>query len=167
MEELNFNNKWQIWFHKNINDWTINGFEKIYSIETIHDFWAYFNNLELLGGINKVPLYIMRNTTIPLWEKNISGGEWSIRLNYESTQQLKSIEEIIINITADILGESFIDNNDKIIGLSISNKFNKYIIIKIWISEDILKNTKLPDYMDKHSIVYTAYENKVKKVKNI
>ena len=47
------NNNWVIWYHDNNNDWTINGYKKIYEITTIEDFWEIYlrlNNYILLKG---------------------------------------------------------------------------------------------------------------------
>ena len=39
------NNKWVIWYHDNGPDWTLNGFKKLYEIQTIEDFWEIYSKL--------------------------------------------------------------------------------------------------------------------------
>ena len=40
--------KWDIWHHTlSNNDWSINGYIKIYTIETVEDFWEIFNRINM------------------------------------------------------------------------------------------------------------------------
>ena len=45
--EKEFNNDWIVWYHKDYNDWSLNGFEKIVVIKTIDDYWTFFNNINI------------------------------------------------------------------------------------------------------------------------
>ncbi len=76
------NDSWTIWYHKDFYDWTIKGFEKIYKIITLEDYLTFFENLDIIGDFSLIPFYIMRNDKMPIWEKNLNGGEWSIKINY-------------------------------------------------------------------------------------
>ena len=78
------NNNWNIWYHKDYYDWTIKGFESIYKMKTLEDYLTFFDNIDILGDFALVPYYIMKENNIPIWENNLNGGEWSIKINYKN-----------------------------------------------------------------------------------
>ena len=48
MNEYLLKNKWVLWYHNLSNsDWSINGYNKIYDIETVEDFWKIHLRLNL------------------------------------------------------------------------------------------------------------------------
>ena len=78
------NNKWKVWVHiNNNNDWTLDSYNNIYTINTIGEFWRYFNNFHLLDKINN-QYFIMRDHITPIWEdiNNRDGGICSIKIDY-------------------------------------------------------------------------------------
>ena len=121
--------KWYIWYHKDKDNWTISGFEKIYEIITINDFWKLYNNWnKIFHNINK-HIFIMREGINPVWEdaNNINGGCWSFKIN----------NNLVANELWEDLSTYIVTNNlcneysDEIFGLSMIHKKNNNCIIKI------------------------------------
>ena len=76
--DLKLKNSWNIWYHHILNDWTISGYNKIYTINTVKDFWDFYNNINLIEELNNLHLYFMRENVTPIWEdENNNKGELS------------------------------------------------------------------------------------------
>jgi hypothetical protein len=177
-----FNDSWNLWYHQNIDVWTLEGFDKIYEIINYNDFWNINNNIdEMFGGLFSVPYYILRKTIKPIWENNINGGEISIKINendYKEFADYKNyVYDLWLKISGEILGEVFINNKyDNLInGVSINGACNNYTIIKIWIQfnnndgDNDFTNEFLPNYIlnKNNSVQYNSYESKLKRSKRI
>ena len=71
----------------------------------------------------------MRNEKLPIWEKNLNGGEWSIKINYEDIQYILKNPEghLLINTLSEveqeclILNTTNIKNEENIINKLIKN----------------------------------------------
>ena len=57
--ETKFDNKWNIWYHNSKEDWTIKGYEKLFEINNIKNYWKLYNNWDRLGGINNKHFFLM------------------------------------------------------------------------------------------------------------
>ena len=132
--EKEFNNKWNLWYHHEKDNWDLSGFKKIYTIENVEQFWTLFNNWNSLGGINYKHFFIMKNNITPIWEdpKNINGGCWSFKVNYQTASELWE------NLSTYLVTEKI--SNQEIVGISICLKKNNNIVIKIW-NTDSNKNS--------------------------
>jgi len=123
------NTKWVLWYHNLSNsDWSIKGYNKIYDIETVEDFWKIHLRLTthmLQNGM----FFFMKNSIEPLWENsaNIDGGCWSYKISK------KECYISWVEIAMAICGETLLNEkyNNIINGVSISPKKN-FCIIKIW-----------------------------------
>lgn len=135
-----------LWLHNVFdNDWSINGYKKIYTFNTLEDGISLIENInsEL---VEKTMLFLMKNTIKPIWEdeKNYNGGCFSYKINNNF------VYDVWKNISYRLIGNTInedINIINNITGLSISPK-KTYCIIKIWISNisfDILKD----EYFDK------------------
>lgn len=132
------NNTWVIWYHDQKNDWSINGFKKLYEIKTIEDFWDIYqklNNYVILKGM----FFLMKKDIEPRWEtkENINGGCWSYKINKNES----FISWLYLSIC--LCGEQLIKNNNignenknLVNGISISPKKN-FCIIKIWNNDNL------------------------------
>jgi len=123
------NKKWDLWFHNISNtDWSINGYTKIYTIETVEEFWE-INMRMNINIIQNGMFFLMKEGTQPLWEneENINGGCWSYKISKKECY-LSWVELLIT-----ICGETLVEDkyNNIINGVSISPKKN-FCIIKIW-----------------------------------
>jgi len=123
-----FNDKWNLWYHHEKDNWKISGFKKIYEINTIADFWKLHNNWDKLKGINSKHYFLMKNDIQPIWEDpvNLNGGCWSYKIHEEQSENLWN------ELASYLVCEQIINNPDESVGLSISLKKNNYSVIKIW-----------------------------------
>jgi hypothetical protein len=122
-----FDYVWTVWSHNlNSQDWTITGFNKIWEIKSISDFWLFVNIISKLNFKNN-RFFVMRDNIQPLWEdeNNRNGGSCSIRIQAQLSFIL--LEKILLSI----MNESFIDNKLDINGISFCSK-NQWSIVKIW-----------------------------------
>lgn len=137
--DLKFNNEWNIWYHHIKNNWKLEGFNKIFTISSVKEFWDFNNNINLLGGINSHHFFMMRKNITPIWEdpENKNGGCWSIKIPTE-----KSLE-LWIKLSSYIVGETLIDNSNLINGISICAKNPITSVVKIWNSDTKKNSIKL------------------------
>ena len=160
--ETEFQNNWTVWYHNSKDDWTINGYKKLYTIKTIEDYWKLYNNWEQLGTINNKHFFIMKNDITPIWEdkNNKNGGCWSYKVSENMAQQLW--DDLSLHLVTENL--SSIEND--IVGLSACLKKNNFSVIKIWNKEsknnnlNLLANEILKKYG--HDIIYIAHMPDIK-----
>ena len=136
--DTKFKNTWNIWFHHTKDDWSIDGYRKIYTIETISDFWKLYNNWDKLGSINSKHFFIMKNNITPMWEddENKNGGCWSFKIQEKEASKLW--EELSLYLVSETISKI----DDDIQGLSICLKKNNHSIIKIWNKDTKNNNNK-------------------------
>jgi hypothetical protein len=125
---MEFTNKWNLWFHYDKNNWSIDGFKNIYTITNSETFWKLYNNWDTIGGILGKHYFLMKDNIKPIWEdeNNINGGCWSFKILNNVAYEIW--EELSILLVCNEL----LQNKDDCIGLSISIKKNNYSVIKIW-----------------------------------
>ena len=129
--ELIFNRKWSIWFHKIDDDnWDNKSYRHVYKFGNISEYWKLMNNLP---SITSCMLFLMEDNIFPTYEDplNYKGGSWSYRI---LRKDLKTCwEELCLGI----VGESIFEEEDaKIInGVSINPK---NCVIKIWTRQNNL-----------------------------
>lgn len=135
----NFKNEWILWYHHQKDNWSLDGYRKLYTIKNISDFWNLYNNWDKIGGIRNKHFFLMKNNIKPLWEdpENIKGGCWSYKLNDFL------IPEIWEFLSIYLVAEKLSKNPDNICGISVCNKKNNNSVIKIWIKINKDKNIKL------------------------
>jgi hypothetical protein len=131
------NDTWDFWFHDPLdNNWKLDSYKKIHSINTIQSFWNLYNFLDNKMIENSM-LFLMRQNIEPLWEHkdNIGGGCWSLKI------QKGDIYNLWNSISISLLSENISnDENININGISISPKKN-FCIIKFWTNK-ITNNIK-------------------------
>jgi hypothetical protein len=151
--DIKLKDSWNLWYHHILNDWTLSGYKKIYTINTIKDFWDIYNNINLIEELNNLHLYFMRDNVTPIWEdnNNKNGGVWSILVNSDYAFELWE------KLSVDLVSQTIFDNN--INGISINQK-NNIFIIKIWNNNKNLKNnTILPTYLNDYgNIIYKPHK---------
>jgi hypothetical protein len=129
--ELNtiLKNKWNIWYHHEKDNWKISGYNKIYEITSIENFWKFYNNWDKVGGITHKHFFFMQDDITPIWEdpKNINGGCWSFKVHEDQAVELW--EDLSVYLVCDKLCPTL---QDEIVGLSICMKKNNNVVIKIW-----------------------------------
>ena len=134
-----FNEEWDIWYHHIKNNWKIDGFNKIFKITSIKEFWDFNNNINLLGGINSHHFFMMRKNVTPIWEDpvNKDGGCWSIKIPTEKSLELWT------KLSAYIVGENLVKESNLVNGISICAKNPITSVVKIWNSDTKKNSIKL------------------------
>jgi hypothetical protein len=156
-EKYQFNTGWDVWYHHSLNDWSIGGYRKIFSISNIKNFWDFHNNIECIGGINNLHFFMMRKGITPIYEdtKNRNGGVWSILV------PMAKAYDVWEEISAGMCGEYLIKDMAMITGLSINfNSKNNVSVIKIW-NNDRIKNdiSILPQFLKQYgNIIYRKHQ---------
>lgn len=84
LSDVKLPSKWVLWCHKiSSNDWSLSGYEKLFEIKTVYDFWKVFNNFDSLG-LEHMHFYLMRDDISPIWEdvENRNGGMCTIKCEF-------------------------------------------------------------------------------------
>ncbi|XP_015927153.1 eukaryotic translation initiation factor 4E [Parasteatoda tepidariorum] len=129
-------NKWSLWFYKNdrTKSWEENLME-ITTFDTVEDFWALYNHIEV---VSKIPLgcdYALFKYGIkPMWEdsRNKQGGRWLI--NVMKSQRSTDLNNYWLEILLLMIGEAFDECSEDVCGsvVQIRNKGDK---IGIWTAD--------------------------------
>lgn len=134
MEQLNCN--WIVWYHYDMNSWTIDSFVELVKITTVEEFWYFVESLKTVNNLLIEHLYIMREGIKPMWEdpRNRNGGCWSIKIDIKDTYVT------FVKILMYIISENILVNNDDnlsegITGISLCQKNNYNCILQIWSSD--------------------------------
>lgn len=135
-------NTWTVWFHKLQNtDWSINGYQQIYTFSTIENFWRFYNSIIVPDSESKVPFlmrgdfFIMKEGVNPMWEDpaNINGCSISYLTKDEADHQVDNMDsdfekwmELCIYLISNY--------EPSLNGISSSPKSNKFLF-KLWKSD--------------------------------
>lgn len=136
----NLSYTWNLWYHHEKDNWKLSGYKKFYTIKTIGDFWRFYNNWHVIGGITNKHYFLMRDNVTPMWEdpENINGGCWSFKVHEEQASDLW--EDLSVYLLCNQLCPTI---NDDILGLSICLKKNNNTVIKIWNKKSKANSLKL------------------------
>lgn len=121
------NDTWVLWFHDlNNNSWTFDSYIKIFSFDTVDDFWILYNNL---NNIYNGMYYLMREGYPPMWDhdKNINGAGWTYKVDKIYANEFWE------KLSCFCIGETISTKSKDVIGISISPKI-KYVSIRIWVN---------------------------------
>ena len=156
---LQFN--WVLWCHKlSSNDWSSEGFEQLYTIRTVKDFWRIFGNLHQMG-MEYMHFYLMKENIEPRWEyvDNRDGGTCSIKIEFK--QACSVMEDLCSHM---VIHSLLVEPHsiDEVNGITFSPKINSrnsFAIVKIWNKRrnndtSKLLNVSLLDKYSKLSIQY-------------
>ena len=114
-------------------DWSMASYKKVYTVETIEDFWVFFGNFH---DFQKFQFFMMRGDIMPTYEDeaNKNGGSWSYMIPG------RQVNESFVHTAAKMIGEQLVGVKDfnEIKGLSVVPK-RGISILKVW-----LKNKKKP-----------------------
>jgi len=128
------NTKWTIYVHNVMDrDWSMASYKKVYTIETIEDFWIFFANFH---DFQKFQFFMMRGDIMPTYEDeaNKNGGSYSYMIKG------REVNKTFIHVLAKMIGEQLVEAKDfdEIKGISLVPK-KGISILKIW-----LKNKENP-----------------------
>jgi hypothetical protein len=153
--DVKLNSKWVLWAHDiDDTDWSTKSYKRVYTINTINDFWKLFNNFNKMG-LKFMHYYIMRDDIIPTWEdlNNRYGGICSIKLELKNS--LEAYEDLCSKMVMEIITTHEKDIN----GISISPK-NNWALIKIWNKNEKhdLSKVMSDDIIDKYGHLSIKYK---------
>jgi len=111
-------NMWSLWFYKNdrSKSWEENLME-ITTFDTVEDFWALYNHIEV---VSKIPIgcdyALFKHGIKPMWEdsRNKQGGRWLINVN--KAQRMTDLNNYWLEILLCMIGEAFDEHSDDICG---------------------------------------------------
>jgi len=129
-------NSWTLWFFKNDKNrnWEDNQ-RSIITFNTVEDFWALYNHIELASKLNAGCDYsLFKEGVKPMWEdeRNRRGGRWVINLN--KSQRATSLDKIWLEVMLCLIGEAFDDHSKYVNGavVSVRTKGDK---IGMWLGD--------------------------------
>jgi hypothetical protein len=130
---------WVLWCH-DIKDsnWGKDSYIKVFSFNTIEDFWKLYKNL---NNIDSIMLFLMKEGIFPLWEdpQNKLGGCWSYKI--KKKDNFNTWKNLSMSLVGNFLSQKE-DLMKSINGIS----FNPHLynsVIKIW-----CKNNDYKDNLD-------------------
>ena len=130
------NDEWVLWCH-DIKDsnWGKDSYIKVYSFNTIEDFWKLYKNL---NNVDNIMLFLMKKGIFPLWEdqNNRDGGAWSFKI------KKKDNFKIWLNMSMALVGCWITENDDiynNITGISI-NPHLYTSVVKVWCNNNNYKD---------------------------
>ncbi|EWM24978.1 eukaryotic translation initiation factor iso4e [Nannochloropsis gaditana] len=93
--------------------------QKIYTFETVEDFWALFNSVVGPSRLSiQADYYLFKEGVRPSYEENPEGGVWMFNLEKGNKKRL---EEVWLYLVLGLIGETMEDSND-ILGAVVSIK---------------------------------------------
>ena len=100
--------------------------KKVYTIETIEDFWIFFGNFH---DFQKFQFYVMRGDILPTYEDeaNLNGGSYSYMIPG------REVNKSFVLLMAKMIGEQLVAavNHDEIKGVSLVPK-KGLSVLKVW-----------------------------------
>jgi hypothetical protein len=127
-EHNKLNDTWILWYHDTkSSDWSLSGYEQLFSFSTVEDFWILYNNLD---DISSGMYYLMRKDIPPIWDapENIGGGAWTFRVDK------RNLSKFWEDLSLHCVGETICDASESIVGISISPKI-RFATVRVWTSD--------------------------------
>ncbi|EFN87256.1 eukaryotic translation initiation factor 4E type 3 [Harpegnathos saltator] len=126
---------WTFWLDKAVPGTTTEEYkanlQKIYTVDTVQNFWAVFNNIPNAGDMQvKYSYHLMRDERYPLWEDKLNqrGGTWRLKCHKSDTEQVW--KEVVLAA----IGEQFTKHvapDDEVCGVTVSIR-DREDLIQIW-----------------------------------
>lgn len=174
-------NNWTLWFDQpkkkksgifSQAEWN-ESMEKVYSFDTVEDFWCLFNNLLPVSNLESGASYNMFKEGIsPQWEDkaNEGGGRWYLTLKNRDRDQ---VDQLWLYMVLGLIGEQ-IDDQSQICGVVISPRRDE-MRISLWtrnahnaqaqkaIGRNLQKALKLPSHLVANTVYKSHSDDKNRK----
>lgn len=151
LEELNndehpLSRRWTLWYYdpncvKGNKDW-LELLQKIYTINSIENFWRLYNNIEAPSGLkSKANYFLFVDGIDPVWENdaNRNGGKWTIE--FDSKNRKCNVDHYWLYTLLGIIGAS-LPGSKHVLGIQLAVKFHKYRL-SIWTKDALDENNNL------------------------
>jgi hypothetical protein len=153
---IKLNDKFKIWYHHKLNDWSVRGYNEIFNIENTKDFWDFHNNVDAIGGIMNLHFFLTRDSVAPIYEdpRNRHGGCWSILATKADAY------EIWTKLAALLVSEELTNDCENLVtGISINMKADGPVF-KIWnTNSKITSDSLLPSFLHRYGrIIYQVHK---------
>jgi len=131
-------NQWQLWYFRpgpKGSAWEDNLLD-VTHFDTVEDFWALYNHIELASNLNSGSDYsIFKHGIRPMWEDthNKMGGRWLFTFNKKGCTA-QQIDETWLEVLLCLIGEAFGEDSDQVCGavINIRGKMDK---ISVWTND--------------------------------
>ncbi|KAK8786018.1 hypothetical protein V5799_007619 [Amblyomma americanum] len=157
--------RWSLWYHKNDRNrsWEENLLQ-ISSFDTVEDFWALYNHMELPSKIAEGCDYsVFKYGIKPMWEdrRNSQGGRWFVKLRKNEA----ATDNCWLELLLCLIGEGFGELGADVCGAVVQIR-KKSDMVSVWTADYRSKdsNTRIGEilkkrlYMDpKSCILYQAH----------
>lgn len=123
------NSPWKIYIHNlTEKDWSLDSYKFVYQIETISDFWTFFNQVK---DFRKFNYYVMRGDIKPVYEDPENKNGYS----YSYIIPGRKVTETFVDVLVKMLSENLVDeyNSYELCGISLTPKIKGISILKIWL----------------------------------
>jgi len=129
-------NSWTLWFYKNdkTKSWEANQRE-IITFNTVEDFWALYNHIELASRLGAGCDYSLFKEGIrPMWEdeRNKRGGRWLI--NLDKKQRGSCLDNFWLEVVLCLIGECF-ESESVMVNGAVVNVRARGDKISMWLCE--------------------------------
>lgn len=147
-EEHKLTKEWSLWLRSHEEkSWDINTYKKVYTMNTIEEYWALHNNIRRVQDM----MFLMKEDIVPVFEdeKNKNGGQITI------VTSLKEMLNVYHDLSSLILTNNLCNQMENINGVSLSTRGSK-ALLKIWFNdyenfrEDLLNKKIKINYKNKY-----------------
>ena len=146
------NTPWTIYMHEIFDkNWDMDSYKEVWKINTILDFWTFFNNFRNLGGYQ---FFMMRGNAKPMYEDpvNKEGGSYSYVIPGQN------VFDTSLFVMMKMIGETILDESvdfSNVTGLSLVPK-RSTSILKVWIKN---KENKVELKLDNPNLKNCRYQD--------
>jgi len=128
--------KWTLWYCKSDRgkEWE-ECLKQVTSFETVEDFWALYNHIQLASGLSwGSDYYLFKEGIKPMWEdpRNYNGGRWLIQV--DKVRRNDQLDHYWLELLMAMVGEQFEEYSDQICG-AVVNVRNKGDKVSLWLRE--------------------------------
>ena len=121
-EPIILHDKWVLWYHTGVKDWSINSYKQIYEINDVETLWRVINNIYTFTTRS----FFFRKGILPIYEdeQHKNGGALSYKVHKTNA------DKVWEKMCCLALGETINKIQLNTTGLSISPKLHS-VVIKI------------------------------------
>jgi len=125
--------KWVLWYCKSEKNkpWE-ECLKEVTKFDTVEDFWALYNHIQLASGLSfGADYYLFKEGIQPMWEDktNEKGGRWLI--NIDKMRRNEFLDRYWLELLLAMIGEQFEGHGDQLCG-AVVNLRNKGDKVSLW-----------------------------------